>query len=315
METGPSIGVIGSLNRAESRAVMEEAARRGAGAMLFDLSKDEVLETLDLRTGRLLGLPLEGFAGWYVNTMGNRAPRFRREAADSEAEWEAAGPLYHEYVGTENRRYERRASLLMALEKMAPVVNPLDTYRWHATKVFELHALAQAGFRVPEFVSSNDPEALKAFIRSCGGRALYKPHVGGTMCATLVDAAVIGEVAPSLRLRPVLLQRFIPGFNIRAYVAGDRFVGAARILQDEAVADSRVAPEGVEVWDLPEAERRTALDAARHHGLAFSGIDFQYHAGENRYYLLEANSSPMFVNFERLTGVGVTEALVRLLLP
>lgn len=315
METRPRIGVIGTVNRPESRAVMEEVSRRGAEGVLFDLGLDEVLDSLDFARGRLLDMPLESFSAWYVNVMGNRAPRYMRGAAPTESEWEAGHADYHAHIEAENRRYERRAGLLMILESLAPVVNPPATYRWHARKAFELQSLWEAGFPVPEFISSNDLEALKGFIRSCGGRALYKPHVGGTMCAVLVEERSLDEAAESLHFRPLLLQRFIPGFNVRAFVAGNRFLGAAKILQDASIADSRAGQQGVEAWEIPEENRRMAVDAARHHGLLFSGVDFQYHAEERRYYFLEANSSPMFVNFERATGIPVTEALVRLLLP
>ena len=313
METATRIGIVSTPERLEWEALSHEARRRGVEPLLLDLSGEAVHEEIDLVNGRFRNLDLDSMDAWFVITLGNRAPRFMRYGAESEEEWEDYYDAYHDHIMTENRNFGARAGLLLYLARRSLVVNPFPTYRFHAMKVMEMAVLLSEGYPIPPFISSNEPEALKAFIRAQGGEALYKPHVGGTMHTTFVTEEVIDDVAESLSYRPVLLQRFIRGYNVRAYVLGNDFLGAARIVHDEQYADSRVSQEDVVVVELPDELKEMSVAIARRHGMIFSGLDFQYCPEEDRYYLLEANSSPMFVNFETLSGIPVTGNLIHFL--
>jgi glutathione synthase/RimK-type ligase-like ATP-grasp enzyme len=61
--------------------------------------------------------------------------------------------------------------------------------------------------------------------------------------------------------------------------------------------------------DLPTEAAATAVTAARHWGLTFAAVDFMIDAASGRHLLLECNSAPFFVNFEKQTGLPITAEL------
>jgi glutathione synthase/RimK-type ligase-like ATP-grasp enzyme len=83
-----------------------------------------------------------------------------------------------------------------------------------------------------------------------------------------------------------------------------------------------VATEEVDFRDDPNPEIRAhalepateelSLDIAETLDLRWTGIDFR-RTPQGRYVFLEANPSPMFLGFERATGLPLTESLIELL--
>jgi glutathione synthase/RimK-type ligase-like ATP-grasp enzyme len=108
----------------------------------------------------------------------------------------------------------------------------------------------------------------------------------------------------------VLVQERIEGDCVRAYVLEGRIIGAARIFSREgSETDSRRGETRVDRCELPAEAAEVAVKAAERFGLVFAAVDLMRDEVGRRYVLLEANSSPFFLAFERTTGFGISSHL------
>ena len=100
------------------------------------------------------------------------------------------------------------------------------------------------------------------------------------------------------------------GTNIRTYVLGDSVFSA----EIRSNAEDFRTDENAELipLTLPDNIAQQAKAICHALGLAWSGIDWRRTpAGD--YIFLEANPSPMFANFEKLTQLPITKHLAQLL--
>jgi glutathione synthase/RimK-type ligase-like ATP-grasp enzyme len=134
---------------------------------------------------------------------------------------------------------------------------------------------------------------------------------GGAHTRRLTQAELTAENLENLKLAPVSIQEEIPGTNVRAFVAGARVLAceiataAVDFRDDEA---QRITPH-----KLASDQEEMCRAVARTLGLVWTGIDFRL-TRDGRYVFLEANPSPMFMGFEELSGLPLTDALATLLL-
>lgn len=208
---------------------------------------------------------------------------------------------------------EKRAlleSVLLTLERRGTrLVNSLEANEQHSRKPYQLELLRASGLPVPRWLATNDPKAVRAFVRQVG-RAVYKPLAGGATVREVLPEDLSEERLEALAAAPVLFQEFVEGVSVRAYVVGRRVAAAAEICSPEL--DYRRAEEAVVPTRLRPDERRAALAAARACSMTFAGVDLIRRA--DGFHLLECNPSPMFATFERKTGLDVAGPLAALLL-
>jgi len=207
---------------------------------------------------------------------------------------------------------EKRAlleSLLLDLARRgALLVNGLEANAQHSRKAHQLAILHAAGLPVPPWLATNDPQAVRAFVRAAG-KAVYKPLAGGATVRLVTRADLSRKRLAALAAAPVLFQQYVAGTPVRAYVVGRKVVAAAEIHSPEI--DYRRKEESVVPVTLTAMERKAAVTAARACGMAFTGVDFIRTAGGFR--VLECNPSPMFAVFEKKTGMDVGGALAEFL--
>jgi glutathione synthase/RimK-type ligase-like ATP-grasp enzyme len=188
--------------------------------------------------------------------------------------------------------------------------NSAAAVRFHQEKPRQLATVAKLGVQIPATYVGNDPVAVREFCEK-NQQVIFKPVTGGDF-AQLITAEHLSDehLERSLRQSPVTLQRFIKGTNIRSYVIGDE-VFSAEILSEHTDfrTDSGIK---LEVVELPEPIKQQALAIKAALGLAWTGIDWRRDEQGN-YFFLEANPSPMFVNFEQYTGLPVAQRLAQLL--
>ncbi len=188
-------------------------------------------------------------------------------------------------------------------------VNGWAAYQLHRTKPVQLAIVASLGVPTPETLLSNDPEAVLAFGRR-HPRSIFKPVQGGAHARRLTEAHLTGRNLVNLAHAPVTLQEEVPGTNIRAFVAGERVLACeVRTVELDFRDDPspRISPHS-----LASGVEASCLRIARALDLRWTGIDFRL-TPEGRYVFLEANPSPMFLGFERQTGLPLTESLAALL--
>lgn len=188
--------------------------------------------------------------------------------------------------------------------------NSASAVRYHQEKPRQLAAVAQLGVRIPATYVGNHLAEVRAFCQQ-HQKAIFKPVTGGDYAQVITAEHLDDEhLTSSLRLAPITLQAFIAGTNIRSYVIGDRvFSAEINSEHDDFRTDRNV---NIQPIQLPEAVRLQALAIIKELGLAWSGIDWRRDQDGN-YFFLEANPSPMFVNFERFTGLPIAKHLAQLL--
>ncbi|GMV91240.1 MAG: hypothetical protein AMXMBFR82_10180 [Candidatus Hydrogenedentota bacterium] len=201
-------------------------------------------------------------------------------------------------------------SAVVALEaRGARLVNPPDVNAQHGRKPYQLRLLRDAGLPVPRFLASNDPKAVRAFVRRAK-RAVYKPLAGGATVQEVEASDLDDERLAALAYAPVLFQELVEGTSVRVYVVGNKVVAAGEIHSREL--DYRRGEDAVLSTRLTAHERRAAVAAARACSMRFSGVDLIRTA--SGFVVLECNPSPMFAVFEEKTGQDVAGPLAQYLL-
>jgi len=213
-------------------------------------------------------------------------------------------------VAQTDEKYALLTSVLLTLERRgARLVNGLEANAQHGRKPYQLELLRACGLPVPRFLASNDPRAVRGFVRTVR-KAVYKPLAGGATVRQVEKEDLTDDRLSALSMAPVLFQELVEGVSVRAYVVGRRVVAAAEIRSDEL--DYRRDEQTVAPTRLSAGERRAVIRAARVCGMAFSGVDLI--RSDRAFTILECNPSPMFAVFEKKTGFDVAGPLADLLL-
>ncbi|HEY8939794.1 MAG TPA: hypothetical protein VIM59_06395 [Cellvibrio sp.] len=189
--------------------------------------------------------------------------------------------------------------------------NTAEAVNFHQEKPRQLAQVAHLGISIPETYVGNDPRAVRAFCTR-HNEVIFKPVTGGDYAQIVHPAHLTDEhLQSSLSQAPVTLQAYIEGTNIRSYVVGDTIFSAeirshARDFRTDE--DAELIP-----ITIPEKIAQQAKAICSALGLEWSGIDWR-RTPEGNYIFLEANPSPMFVNFEKHTQLPITKHLAQLLI-
>ncbi len=171
------------------------------------------------------------------------------------------------------------------------------------------------GIPPTEFARDKD-DVLPAIERVGGAPVIIKllegtQGVGVILADSVKVAQAIIETLQSTK-QNVLIQKFVAesrGKDIRAFVVGDRVVGAMRRVAQEGEFRSNVHRGGrVEAVQLDPKYEETAVRAAQILGLRIAGVDMLEGAdGPN---VMEVNSSPGLEGIENATGTDIAGAIV-----
>ncbi len=199
------------------------------------------------------------------------------------AEWRAR------YLREQQTRAGVDAFFAEWVERGACIANPPSCYAHHDTKPQFYERLRAEGFRVPETVTTNDPDRVRAFLAT-HGQAVVKPAigVGSTRLLHRSDRPRLEEV----RHAPVMLQARVKGPTLRLHVVADTLVLALRVLGD--AVDSRTETKGFEPATVPDAEAEAVVRATRHLGMRFAAWD-AIRDRRGRLWLLDANPGPFLM--------------------
>lgn len=191
-------------------------------------------------------------------------------------------------------------------ETEVTVVNRPHHHQLNSVKPAHYAWLSASGLQVPGWIVSTDVEQLAAFVGA--GRAVLKPLCGTRATTREVGADALADMAD--RDGPALVQRLVPGDDVRAHVVGERVVACR--FQSEQVDYRSDRSARREVVELPDdlAARLVALTAEQ--GLAFAGWDFKVD-GDGAYWCLEANPMPGYSFYDRICDGAISDALIEVL--
>jgi glutathione synthase/RimK-type ligase-like ATP-grasp enzyme len=299
----PTVLIVGAAEDPQVRRVASAIRAQDGRALLCDTQAFPERARISLRDGDVLmaGRKLPQPGAVYVRGLGANPlmPEF-----DDDLKSRPRG-----LMAQMDEKQALLTSMLLILEQRgARLVNGLEANGQHSRKPYQLHLLRRAGLPVPRYLATNDPQAVRRFVRTVKN-AVYKPLAGGATVQRVKQEDLTDERLSALALAPVLFQELVAGTSVRVYVVGRRVVAAAEIQSSEL--DYRRAEGAVVPARLSPDERRAAVVAARACGMAFSGVDLIRRAGG--FVVLECNPSPMFAVFEQKTGLDVAGPLAELL--
>ncbi|MBE0358122.1 ATP-grasp domain-containing protein [Pseudoalteromonas aliena] len=186
-------------------------------------------------------------------------------------------------------------------------VNGWEAFQHHQEKPYQLQKIKNLGVKIPQTYVGNNIEDIKLAYKNLE-QSIFKPVFGGAHTEILTESHLeTGRVEAALAKSPITVQEFITGTNIRTYVIGKRVISIE--LKSE-LADFRV-DDGAKliVIDTPELIKNQAIEITKELYLNWTAIDWRMDkSGE--YYFLEANPSPMFIGFEKQSGISMSDYIV-----
>ncbi|MEA1938452.1 MAG: ATP-grasp domain-containing protein, partial [Pseudomonadota bacterium] len=167
------------------------------------------------------------------------------------------------------------------------IVNPLGgDYIDHDSKAQFYEKLGTAGFRVPRSLTTNDPDAARAFLMEVG-ETVVKPTIG--IGSTRILTENDHDRLDGLRTCPTLMQERIEGRTLRLHVVGDTLVLALRIESD--MVDSRTEAKHFTPVTIAPEEAERLVAANRFLGLHYAAWDGIVDS-QGRLVYLDCNPGP-----------------------
>ncbi len=204
-------------------------------------------------------------------------------------------------------------------------VNPPAGARAAGSKLLQLKLADAVGLEVPETLASNDPVAIRAFVRRHQGNAIYKtfrPAIWETDAhITYAFTSRVDETSlpddELLRLTPGIFQPLVPkAFELRLTLLGRTCIGAKLRSQEhgDAIIDWRGG--GIEVpvepYAVDAALQARCFELLRRLGLVSGCIDFLV-TPDGRMVFLEVNEGGQWLWLEETCpDIPVLDAFIEL---
>ncbi|MEX0931648.1 MAG: ATP-grasp domain-containing protein [Candidatus Paceibacterota bacterium] len=108
----------------------------------------------------------------------------------------------------------------------------------------------------------------------------------------------------------VILQEYLPvDHDYRAIVIGGKYIGAYRRERTDGEFRMNVEGNTKAKTELPLAVISICEQAAQQQNIEIAGIDLLHH--DNKWYVLEINTSPQFKYFESITGQNIAQKIIQ----
>ena len=197
------------------------------------------------------------------------------------------------------------------------VVNPARAIERTVDKFLASALLAAAGVPTPRTIACERADDALAAFADLGSDVIVKPLFGsmGFGMARVDDPDVAQRVFRALEIERAVyyLQETIPhdGVDIRAFVVGDRVIGAIERVGEGWRANLARGARARAIT-LSDEQAELCVRATRVVGADYAGVDL-LRAADGREFVLEVNGIPGWKGVEDATGVDVAGALVGLL--
>ena len=187
-------------------------------------------------------------------------------------------------------------------------------------KLRSLQIMSRIGIGLPVTGFANSARQAEELIHMVGGPPVVIKLLEGTQGL----GVVLGETMPSAKSVfeafrgakiNILVQEFIKeagGADIRAFVIGDRVVGAMKRQSAPDEFRSNLHRGGTaERTKITPEERSTAVRASKALGLNVAGVDML--RSNHGPVLMEVNSTPGLQGIEQATGIDIAERIITFL--
>ena len=191
-------------------------------------------------------------------------------------------------------------------------VDNIFNWKLHHYKPYQLALLKKHGIPVPKTLVTNSKTELLKFRKEVK-EVIYKAVAGGSFCRKMTDHDWTTERLDKLKYAPVIFQDYIDGDNIRVYVLDHKIISCNVIYTDELDYRMHSKPQHIERVSLPEDIKEMCIKAADICGHNFAAIDVKK-TTNNKYVVLEATPSPMFIGIDHCTGDNISGQLAEYLI-
>ncbi len=194
----------------------------------------------------------------------------------------------------------------------ARVVSRYGSMGSNGSKPYQAQLITAHGFKTPETLVTNDPEAVRAFRRQ-HGRIIYKSVSGLRSIVTEFEEEDDSRLE-AIRFCPTQFQALVEGLDVRVHVIGDEVFATAIESNgtDYRYASGNGGEARLSPIQAPEEVKRRAVALAADLGLPLAGIDLMIDR-DGDVYCLEVNPSPAFSYYEQNTGQPIALAIARYL--
>jgi MvdD family ATP-grasp ribosomal peptide maturase len=234
-------------------------------------------------------------------------------------------------------RQMRHAALGESRATVMGMLACLDAFRMDAeplirraeNKQLQIQIARASGLDTPRTLTTNDPEAVRAFARTCEGGmvtkmlssfAVYEGDAEKVVFTNPVTDEDLNDL-DGLRLCPMTFQeRVAKRLELRVTIVGERVLAAAI---DSQAASPRAAHDWrrdgarlVDAWQpytLPPEVEEKLLRLMDYFGLNYGAADLVV-TPEGRHVFLEVNPAGEFFWLERQPGLPISEAIADVLL-
>jgi MvdD family ATP-grasp ribosomal peptide maturase len=207
-------------------------------------------------------------------------------------------------------------------------VDHLHHIRHAENKQLQLQVAREVGLDTPRTLTTNDPNAARAFAKSCeeglvtkmlSSFAIYDEGKELVVFTNPVKPEDLADLS-GLNLCPATFQELLPkSLEIRVTVVGQRIMSAAVDSQVSARATHDWRRDGVRMlhdwkpYQLPLDVEQKILRLMEYFSLNYGAIDVIL-TPDGRHVFLELNPCGEFFWLERAPGLPISEAIAELLL-
>jgi MvdD family ATP-grasp ribosomal peptide maturase len=233
-------------------------------------------------------------------------------------------------------RQLRSASFGEARATVMGMLASLDAFRMDAEplirraehKQLQIKIARELGLETPRTLITNDPEAVRAFARTCerglvtkmlSSFAIHEGDAEKVVFTNPVTAEDLNDLE-GLRLCPMTFQEQVSKrLELRVTIIGERVLTAAIDSQASARAAHDWRRDGVQLlnawqpYTLPSEIEAKLLRLMDYFGLNYGAADFIV-TPEGRHVFLEVNPSGEFFWLERCPGLPISDAIADVLL-
>jgi glutathione synthase/RimK-type ligase-like ATP-grasp enzyme len=176
------------------------------------------------------------------------------------------------------------------------IVNRPGASACNSSKAGQLKILAEMGFRIPSTIVSLCREALLEFYKT-HAVVICKGISGQRTIARILSQGELQSL-PHLQQIPIMLQEYIPGFDVRVHCVG---IESTSIKIETEFTDYRYAQDAghhvvFTAIELPPRVWELCWRYMKRERQEFAAFDFRVDAGE--WWLLEVNPMPGYSFFD-----------------